>query len=237
MTGFDINGLSETELELLRDYLSNTHEGHRDSVARVLTTEEMGTENPFGAGLPDVLHYIEDSITTTDREVLRLDDMRRSLKQSAASPLPDVDLPDDAEITPEMLHWLSIHSELTSYYSQVGALIEEFSTDLIMDEVVDDDRQSNRVNRDIENKSQYERGWLLFITGVIDSGEWDEIRTTYQRRNDLVHGSVAEIREDNDHDVESDIIDAWESVNLLHEKLYGLKMEHRISEKLLGNDF
>ncbi len=236
MADFEDNGISEPELQLLANYLSHTHESHMETVADVLTTEEFGSNEPFGAGLPDVLHYISESITTIDRQVLRFDDMRRSLQRMAAASPRDVDLPEEAEVTPKKLHWLTIRSELTTYYSHAGVLMEGLSAELILDSVVDDGRRSNRVSDDIENKSQWERGWLLFITGVIDSGEWDTIRNTYKKRSDLVHNSVSE-EELADRDVESEIHQAWESVNLLHKKLYGLEMEHRISEKLLGNEF
>jgi hypothetical protein len=236
MDHFDSDEISEPELQLLANFLSHVHDSHFETVADVLTTEDVGGKEPFGAGLPDVLHYVSDSVSTIDRQVLRFDDMRRSLEEMNAESPSDIHLPDGADVTPEKLHWIAIRSELTTYYSHAGVLIEDLSAELLFDSVVDEDRQSNRVKNDIENKSQWERGWLLFITGVIDSGEWDAVRDTYKRRSNFVHDSVDE-EELANRDVESEIIEAWESVNLLHEKLYGLEMEHRISEQILGHEF
>lgn len=232
----EINGLSQPELELLANYLFHTHDSNIETVVDVLTTQEFGSNDSFGAGLADVLHFLSESISTTDRQVFRLDEMRENLQQMVKSSPPNVDLPKEAEITPKKLHRLAIRSELTTYYSHAGVLIEELSTELILDSIVDEDRRSNRVKNDVENESQYERGWLLFISGVINSGEWDNIRETYKKRNDLVHNSVSgdQIIEE---DIESEIHQAWDSVNLLHKKLFGIGMNQRISEKILGNEF
>lgn len=232
----EINGLSQPELELLANYLSHTHDSPTETVADVLTTQEFGSSEPFGAGLADVLHYLSDTISTTDRQIFRFDDMRKSLNRMAAASPQDMDLPEGAEITPEKLHWLTIRSELTTYYTHAGVLVEEFSAELILDSVVDDERRSNRIKDDIENKSQWERGWLLFMSGVIDSGEWDNIRDTYNLRSSLVHDNISD-EEIEDRDIEADINQAWNSVNLLHEKLFGVEMKHRIGENLLGNEF
>lgn len=232
----EINGLSQPELELLANYLSHTQESHVETVADVLTTQEFGSDKPFGAGLADVLPYISTSVSTTFRQVFRLNEMRNSLQQMAKASPPDVELPEEAEITPEKLHWLTIRSELTTYYSHAGVLMEDISTELIIDSIVDDERKSNRVRDDIENKSQWEREWLLFISGAIDSGEWDNIRETYKKRNNLVHDSVS-AEQITDEDIKPEIDQAWDSVNLLHQKQFGVGMEQRISEGLLGNEF
>lgn len=236
MTGPEKGELSEPELKLLASYLSHTHEPHTDTVAQILTTQKFGSEEPFGAGLADVLYYISDSISTIDRQIFRFNDMRKTLQRMATESPKGVDLPEGAKITPEKLHWFTIRSELTTYYSQAGVLIENLTSDLILEEVVADERISNRVKDDVENKSQWEREWLLFVTGVLDSGEKETIRAAYRRRNSLVHDSIAQ-DEIEDIDVESEINQAWEAVNLPHEKLFGLEMEYRISEKILGNEF
>lgn len=237
MAGPEFGDLSEAELEMLGDYLNQTQDVYMQSVAKTLTTQKFGADHPFGSGLSDVLYYISEVVTGTDRQVLRLHDMKQSLERAVHNRPLDVDLPEEAVITPEKLHQWSIRSELTSYFSQVGTLIEEFSTELVMNQVVDNERESNRVRRDVARKSQWEREWLLFVTGVIDSGEKDQIRTAYQTRNDFVHSSPSSEAIGSVEELESDIRQAWDSVNVLHTKLHGLEMEYRITENVLGNKF
>ncbi|WP_336024775.1 hypothetical protein [Halobellus salinisoli] len=233
----ELNGLSSRELELLKDFITQTHDSELDSVATVLTTQESTFEGSFGSGLPDLLYYLSDTVSNTDRQVMRLNEMRKNIQEIVEGSLPERDLPEDAKISSKELHWLAINSELISFYSQVGVLIEEFSTELILNDVVDSNRRSNRVERDIANKSQSQREWLLFVTGVIDSGEKDQLRDTYRKRNKLVHNAdVTEIIEDVD-EINSEISSAWDTVNYLHRKLYGVEMRFRISETLIGNDF
>ncbi|ESS08802.1 MAG: hypothetical protein A07HN63_01399, partial [uncultured archaeon A07HN63] len=40
-----------------------------------------------------------------------------------------------------------------------------------------------------------------------------------------------------DKDIESEIRQAWKSVNMLHKRLFEVGMKERISEELLGNEF
>jgi hypothetical protein len=232
----DFEKLSHQELKLLGDYITNHHELYTTSVAEELTTGKLGSNNSFGAGIADVLHYLSDSVTNTDRQILRLDDMRRSLEQFSYESPSAVDLPDEATITPDQLHWLASRFELTAFYSHVGVLIEKLTVELMIEEIVDQERRSKRVRKRIEERSwQAERLWWLFVTGVLSSGEKGTIQETYARRNDLVHGSLS-VDDMKDINFEKEINDAWEAVNLLHEKLYGIRMEHRISETLLGNE-
>lgn len=229
--------LSEEELDLLGNFLNQTHDGYMKTVAQVLTEGNFGSEASFGAGIGDVIHFLSDDVSEIDRQVFRLDSMRRSLDRSANASPPERDMPENAIVTPEKLHQLSIRSELTSYYSQVGVLLEEFSTELILEEVVDDSRQSKRVRRDIENKSQWEREWLLFITGIIDSGQKDNLRSVYKKRNNLVHNSKNLETSKNSNELLGEVKQAWDTVDALHDILFGLKLEHRISEIIIGNGF
>lgn len=235
MDDSELNKLTEPELELLAEFLNSTQDRDLQTVASVLTTPEFGSNNTFGAGLSDVLHYISTSITNIDRQVMRFDEMRRGLQQILSQTPPDKELPENAKLTPEELQGVAIKSELTSFYSQAGILIEEFSTELIFEEIVDDERRSNRVKTDLENQSQYEREWLLWVTGILNNEDKDNLRDTYRKRNELVHGGQLDsmIFEE----IADEISQAWAAVNILHEKTYGLEMEHRISEITLGNDF
>lgn len=233
----EVTELSESELKLLAQFLSSTRDDDMETIAQVLTTPDSEFSSSFGAGLADVLAQLSESVSATDREVIRLDDMRRSLQRLTLNSDGEDNLPVDAKINPKKLHQLSIQSELTSYYSQVGLLLEEFSTELVLSEVVDEDRRSKNIERAVKNKSQGEREWLLFATGVIDSGEKSNLRDTYRVRNNLVHESSYESLLNDESEFESEIIEAWNTVNLLHEKRFGLKMEHRISEILIGNGF
>jgi len=236
MTRPELNGLSEQELDLLAHFLSDSHNNTTKTVADILTTQEFGSNDSFGAGLGDVLYFISPDVSRIDREILRLDNMMETLERVLRSTSFDDSTQDNTEITVEKLHWLSIRSKLISFYSQAGILLETFSSELILESVVDNDRRSNRVERDIKNKSQWEREWLLFVTGVIDSGEKDNIRTVYRKRNNLVHESTNYDGFSGDSGLESDLSHAWETVDILHEKLYGIKMNQRISDLFIGEN-
>lgn len=76
MSGPEFGDLSEAELEMLGDYLNQTQDVYMQTVAKTLTTQKFGADRPFGSGLSDVLHYISDVVTATDRQILRLHDMK-----------------------------------------------------------------------------------------------------------------------------------------------------------------
>lgn len=234
-----IDDLSDAELQWLADFLTETSSPFMQTVAKAVVSPDYEAANPFGAGYADVLFYLSDSVAELDRQVMRFDDMRRGLDTLIKKSPSDIEIPEGVEVTPKMLYWFSIRTHLTSYYSQAGVLIEDLSTRLILNEVVDDDRISNRIEEDIRNKSQANRDWLLFATGVVDDSEKGEIRSTYRKRSDLVHHSgEPNPSAANDADEwKSEIAQAWSSVNILHEKLFGIGMEFRISEILIGNDF
>lgn len=99
---------------------------------------------------------------------------------------------------------------------------------MVIKEVVIEPRESKSVRRTIERKSQYEREWLLHITGVIDDGQKGEIRHIYDMRSSIVHDSENDfLKEVN---IPDDIDRGMKAINILHRELYGIDLKHRVGD-------
>jgi hypothetical protein len=227
----DPSELSPSEMQLIGDYLDHTNNTLLTTVANLLTSPEFGGNRPFGTGISDIVPIISDSVGTQYREILRLRNMKQDLISNSESLQKKSERSISSELTHDDLYLMSLRSDLISYHTQVGTLIEDLTVQLVFEDVVDDDRQSKRIRNDIENKPQSEREWLLFATGIVDSGEKDMIRTAYRQRNRIVHDSDKNDIFEN-YDLQSQISESWEAVNLLHKKLHGIELNSRIGEIL-----
>lgn len=81
--------------------------------------------------------------------------------------------------------------------------------------------------------SQYEREWLLHVTGVITDGEKGKVRRIYDMRSSIVHPSDDKNDFLNEIEMQSDVDRAFDAVNILHKKLYRIALKHRIGELMM----
>lgn len=140
------------------------------------------------------------------------------------------DLPEDAEITPDKLNRFLRKDELERFFTLSAQMIETLTVELVMEEVVADSRQSKSVRQNITRKSQQEREWLLYVTGVISDGEKGEIRRAYDLRSSIVHSSENTLDLLDEVNVPSDVSRTKNAINSLHESLHGIELKHRFGD-------
>lgn len=146
------------------------------------------------------------------------------LQTNAAEFEPHVILKNDhlrQSLTDEEMKKASLWDELVNFYSVAGGLLERFTTELIVEEVVADDRESNSVRSDIEKMPQRKREWLLHISGEIDDGTKSEVRRVYQLRNDLLHGPAQYALLEKMGSIESEVDRAINAIDDLHKLIFG----------------
>ncbi|SMP11981.1 hypothetical protein SAMN06265347_10415 [Halobellus salinus] len=144
-------------------------------------------------------------------------------------------MPADPKITREDLKRLLIKDEATNYFLLVGGMIEQLSIDLIFEKVIREDRQSDSQRKQVKRMPQTEREEILYMTGIIDSGEKGKIGRAYGTRNDLAHNADDTAVTDVLNNVDSDIERAYDAVELLHKKLYGIDLNQRLSNLLVDD--
>lgn len=229
---WNLDELSDDELELLLEYINQTTESFRTTVADVLTQPEPIESKKQGA--EDVFRFTSDSVSATESQLLSLKQMKAETLHKYEEFTTTVDdLPENAKITPDMLNRLLVKKEVISYFQLIGTLLEKFTIELVMEEVVTDDRQSNSTRSRVEGRSQEEREWLLYITGVIDNGTKSEIRRSYSKRNSLVHDSEGENLIEEFADLESDVNRAYNAVDELYEEIHGISIEMMMGNLLV----
>lgn len=226
--------LSEKERELLSDYFSQTTDKFRPSVTEVLTKGEV-IKSKTG-NFEDALQYVSDSVSATEVQLFTLNRMKTEVLQKYDEFTPAVqDVPTDAQITPEEINRLIVRRDVSFYFQLVGSLIEKFSIELIMKEVIEEDRQSESVRSEIENMSQSERMWWLYVTGAIDNGSKSELGRAYSKRNSLAHDLQTDNLLREFQDIESDIKRAYNAVNGIHERVYDITIEMKLSNLLIDD--
>jgi hypothetical protein len=99
------------------------------------------------------------------------------------------ELPENPKVTPEELNHFVRKDELEEFFTLAGQMVETLTIDLFLEDVVEPSRGSNSVRQGVEQMSQYEREWLLYVTGVITDGEKGKIRRVYDMRSSIVHHS------------------------------------------------
>lgn len=214
--------------ELVHDFLGWTGEFDREFQERKTIQGDSEEVDIF-----DVVEYL---IPVVSEETTEFDaqafEFLRAEQEARSGPIFDYehedDLPQDATITPEQLNSFLKRNELERVFTIAGQMIEVLSVQLIMEEVVASSRESSKVRKKVAHKSQYEREWLLHVTGEISDGEKGEIRRVYDLRSSIVHGSETGNDFLNEVNMPSDIDRAKEIVNTLHEKVYGIGLSHRV---------
>lgn len=226
--------LSERERELLKAYTNGSHDFPGTTVTGVLTEDSATSEKDRDEVAEDILLLFSESTNPVDLQTYSLLNLRAKIKnKSDRFPSEDKNLPDDATVTPEKLNRLLIKDKIRTFFTLVGSMIERFSIELILEDVVDEDRISESVREDIERKSQSERLWLLYITGVVDEGEKGKIGRAYDIRSSLVHDNVRASIIDEVDNIESDIERSLNAVDTLHQKLYGISLRMRATNSMM----
>ena len=219
--------LTEKERELVSDYFSQTADNFRPSVTEVLTSGEV-IKSKTG-NFEDVLQYISDSVSATEVQLFTLNRMKTEVLQKYDEFTPAVqDVPTDAQITPDEINRLIVRKDVTSYFQLIGSLIEKFSIELIMKEVIEENRQSESVRSEVENMSQSERMWWLYVTGTIDNGSKSELGRAYSKRNSLAHDLQTDNLLKEFQNIESDVKRAYNAVNDIYEMVYNITIEMKI---------
>lgn len=222
--------LSQSEVELIHDFLEWAGEFDRQILER-----QTLKGNPEEIGMAEAMEYlipvISEETTEFDAQAFELLRLEQEIRSGPVFEYQNEDeLPADAAITPEELNNFLKENELERFFTLAGQMIEVLSVELVMEAVVAPSRESNKVRKKVAHKSQYEREWLLHVTGEISDGEKGEMRRVYDLRNSIVHGS----EDDNDFlkevNIPSDIERAKEIVNTLHNKIYGIGLSHRLGD-------
>ena len=224
--------LSSEEMELIGDFFSRTTERFQRSVTDVLTTEEV-EKSPTG-DFEDALLYLSDSVSDTEIQLYTFNRMKTEVVRKYEEFTPSVEnVPEDAQVTPENINRLIVKRDLFFYFQLAGTLIERLSTELILEELVHEDRRSGSVRAEVEEVPQDKRRWWLYITGTIDNGTNSELSRAYGKRNALAHDFQANDLFEHFYDLGSDIERAYNAVNDLHEEVYGITIEMRLSNLLV----
>lgn len=233
-SGFE--GLSDAEHHLIDDFVRKSSDsGERRADGPILTDDEVdyATARAAFQQVASLVSKDMDSITTRWLTLHRLEAEIKSKEGAIISP-PD-DMPEDPDITPEKLNKLLIKDEVMNYMLIAGAMIEQLTIELVMQDVVAEGRRSNSQRNQIERMAQAERVDLLHKTGVLDNGEKSETQRAYGLRNDIAHSpSASSIIEVIDN-IKADISRTNNVLDMLHEKVYGISLNHRLSDTLLSN--
>lgn len=192
--------LSPKERELIIDFAEWAGEFDREILERQ-NIETIGNRDTIG--IEEVFEFlvprISEDATEFDAWIFRLSRLRSEIQSLPVFEYEHEDeLPSDSVVTPEELNAIVVKEELEDFFILVGQMIEALTIELVMESVVDPSRESKSVRKRVERKSQRDREWLLYITGVIDDGEKGEIRRAYNLRSSLVHDSDNAYLEDID---------------------------------------
>lgn len=81
-----------------------------------------------------------------------------------------------------------LRQDVLSLYALSVGVIEAFSADLLLQEIVDTKhRDSNEAKKFFENLPASKSAKMLMYTGIIDEGVHGEIQRVIDKRNDFVH--------------------------------------------------
>lgn len=230
MTDLAVDDLSDEEAELLIDFVEWAGNFDRQVLDRQTIdgdSEEIGLMQAFEFLLP----YVSEEASEFDAQMLRLFRLDSEINSGPVFEYEHEDkLPDDAYIRPDELNRFLRKDELEEFFTLAGQMIEVLSVELIMEEVVADSRDSSSTRDRIARKSQREREWLLWVTGIISDGEKGEIRRTYDLRSSVVHDSGSAGGFLQQVEIPGDTNRAKKSIDALHEKIHGIKLHHRFGD-------
>ena len=229
------NELSDAEQALVDDFVRKSA-GKGDHLPEGPVKDNSDLDEK---SVEEAFVQIQSVISDTDPHALRvltLKRLKREIESKYGSIIsPPKEMPADPKITREDLNRLLIKDEVTNYLLLVGGMIEELSIDLVHKEVIIEDRQSSSQRKRIEHMTQSEREELLYITGIIDSGEKSEIGRAYGMRNNLAHNANNTTVTNVLDDVNGDMTRAYNAVEILHKKLYGIDLSQRFSNLLVDD--
>jgi hypothetical protein len=222
--------LSPEESELLIDFIEWL--GNFDR--QVLEKQTIEGDNNE-VGLEDAIEYLAPYVSQDasefDSQLFRLFRLKNEISEGPIFEYEyEDDLPPDAVVTPGELNRFLIKDELEEFFTLAGQMAEMLTVRLLISEVVDDSRESESVRRRVENKSQREREWLLYVTGTISNGQKSEVRRLYKLRSSIVHNSDSSEDFLEIVNVPSDIDRTINAINELHEELHGIELKHRFGD-------
>lgn len=225
-----IESLSQSEIELIHDFLEWAGEFDRQVLERQ-TLEGDPKEIGMAQAMEHLIPVVSEETTEFDAQAFELLRLEQEIRSGPVFEYQNEDeLPEDATVTPEGLNNFLKEDELQRFFTISGQMIEVLSVELVMEAVVASSRESSKVRKKVAHKSQYEREWLLHVTGEIPAGEKGEMRRVYDLRSSIVHGS----EDDNDFlkevNIPSDIERSREIINTLHDKAYGIGLSHRLGD-------
>lgn len=227
MTEWTADDLSPEEAELLTDFAEWLGDFDRQMIDRNSIkgdNEEFGFETAIEYLTP----YISAEASEFDAQIFRLYRLKRNISgEHLFEYEKDHELPPDAVVTPDELNKFLQKDELEEFFTISGQMVETLSTDLLINEIVDDSRESKSVRNRIERMPQSERDWLLYISGTISEGQKSEIKRLYDLRSSVVHESDNFIKKVN---VPSDVERSMNTINDLHEELHGIGLDHRFGD-------
>ncbi|WP_134669536.1 hypothetical protein [Halorussus marinus] len=230
MDDISATDLSDAEIELVTDFVEWAGEFDRQILERKTVgsdSDEIGLQEAFEYLVP----IISDDASEFDAQLFRLFRMEQKVRSTPTFEYKNEDeLPKDAKITPEELSRFLKKDELEEFFTLAGQMVETLSIELVMQEVVTSSRRSKSVRKRVTQKSQREREWLLFVTGVISEGVKSEIRRVYGLRSSIVHNSEDAKNFLQEVNVPSDINRAKKTINTLHDELHGIELKHRFSD-------
>lgn len=228
--------LSEAECELVEDFLEKS-----------TGVDEGATEDSFVMGdevslasVDEAYHRLMILISNNfDRIALRTMTLDRleGVIQSKADSIdhPSEEMPTDPTVTRENLNIMLIRDEVIIYFLIAGAMIEQFTIELVLEEVAAEDRQSENHRSRVEQMSEREREDLLHMAGILDDGEKGKVRRAYKIRNDLAHSHDPAIITEMGN-VESNIDRTREALDTLHEKIHGIPLDYRLANEIFDGE-
>lgn len=230
MSEWTAEDLLPEESELIIDFVEWAGEFDRQILDRQTIDGDEDT-----IGLAEAFEYLTPLISEEadefDAQVFRLFRLRGEIQSGPVFDYKKEDeLPENPKVTPEELNRFVKKDELEEFFTLAGQMIEKLTIDLVLEDVVEPSRRSNSVRKKVEQMSQYDREWLLYVTGVITDGDKGEIRRAYGMRSSIVHSSNGENDFLNEIEIPSDVSRALDAVDILHEKLHTISLGHRFGD-------
>lgn len=232
-----LDNLSGPEQHLLEDFLrksSDVGERLAEDPIQIGDDVDVATVQESFEQVMSLVSNDTDSITL---RVFALDRLEAEIQSKSGSIIePPEETPPEADITREKLNKLLIRDEVINYFLLSGALIEQFTIELIIEEITSESRQSGNNRSRVEQMSEAEREDLLHMAGVLTDGEKGKIRRAYKIRNTLAHSPDPVSVTETIKNIESDIERTREAIDTLHEKIHGIPLDYRISNLLVDEE-
>jgi hypothetical protein len=231
----ELNHLSEAEKELIADFFGKLYRSITSShpVKHLTVFDNDSNVTDIWKNFERIISLVSEDADQIALRMMTLNRIGNEINSRTTFFENDSEqLPPDAVVTPEKLNRLLVMDEIIQFYLLAGGMIEHFTVELVIRDILTDSRKSSSQRSRIQRMSQSEREWLLYVGGTIDSGEKGEIRRAYEIRNSLVHNPSGDtIIEELEH-VNSDIERTQDVLELLHEKLYEITINQRFANLL-----